>query len=86
MQHGGQAQGLSLESRVKKEGLRRGTDGGLFVGCGAPWDYLRSVELDDDLAGFGLGRPTNIPPIRANESMAWFIFDSFMAASPRHSR
>ena len=56
------------------------------MGCGAPWDYLRSVELDDDLAGFGLGRPTNIPPIRANESMAWFIFVSFMAASPRHSR
>ncbi len=86
MQHGGQAQGLSLESRVKKKASAGEPTEAFFAGCGAPWDYLRSVELDDDLAGFGLGRPTNIPPIRANESMAWFIFDSFMAASPRHSR
>jgi hypothetical protein len=27
--------------------------------------------------------PTSIPPIKAKDSMAWFIFDTFMAASPR---
>lgn len=35
-------------------------------------------------AGLGAGRPpTSIPPIKAKDSMAWFIFDTFMAASPR---
>jgi hypothetical protein len=45
--------------------------------------YFRP-DLADDLTGFGLERPpTNIPPIRANENMAWFIFDTFKAAPPR---
>ena len=49
--------------------------------------YFRPDLVDGDLGGFELGRPpTSIPPIRANENMAWFIFDTFMAASPRHSR
>lgn len=47
--------------------------------------YFRPDFVDDDLGGFELGRPpTSMPPIRANENMAWFIFDTFMAASPRH--
>jgi hypothetical protein len=46
--------------------------------------YLRPDFGDEDLGGFELCRPpTNMPPNRANDSMAWFIFDTFMAASPR---
>ena len=48
--------------------------------------YLRSCGREDGRGAFGvvavLG-PTSMPPIRAKDSMAWFIFDTFMAASPR---
>ena len=68
-----------------------GSDGGLPLGgCNNrdAWrlTYFRS-DLADDLTGFGLDRPpTSIPPIRANENMAWFIFDTFTAGASQISR
>ncbi len=49
-------------------------------------NYFCLEGRDGEAGGFGVERPpTNMPPSRANESMAWFIFDTVMAASPRQA-
>lgn len=58
-----------------------------FFFAEAVFSYLRPDLGEGDFGGFELCRPpTSIPPKWANDSMAWFIFDTFMAASPRHGR
>jgi hypothetical protein len=50
---------------------------------------LRLEGREGDFGGFGVELdldPTSIPPMRAKDIMAWFIFDTFMAASPRQAR
>jgi hypothetical protein len=95
VQHGGQAEELRLPGLANAKASADETGGGLFLlGVWDPSRFrqtwgsgLAPQELGQPETGLAPGRsPTSMPPIKANENMAWFIFDTFIGGVSQISR